>query len=145
MKKKITLAAVPLLAATVIGVGIYGVSTVQAEEDTTSSCIGRSPVTAEERAEHRVEREAQFEEKMTEAIENGELTQEQREAIEAKHEELRAKRDEVRAQDLDGTERRDAMHEIRNEMKSWIKEQGLEDTMPEQENGKRGGQFGPRS
>lgn len=139
MKKKTTLVAVPLLAATIVGLGLYGVSSAYAEDGVVNEFMHRFERTEAEREEHRQEREAAFEEKMTEAVENGTLNQEQVTAIEAKHEELKTKRDAIWKKDLSREERREAMHEIRDEMRNWIEEQGLEDVMPKPENGMRRG------
>lgn len=156
MNKKVTLMAVPLIAATIIGFGAYGISTAYAAEDTNlppfmSRLAERFGLNEgevhefmdEDRVEHKTQMEANFEQRMEEAVKNGDLTEDQVKAIETKHDELEAKREEVRNQEP-GT-RREAMHEIRDEMHDWIVEQGLEDVMPEPQEGmQRGGGNGHR-
>lgn len=87
----------------------------------------------EQRAERQEERQAALEERLTEAVENGEITSEQKDLIIEKHAELKTEREENRPE-RDGEkpteEEREAMkaerEERRAELESWAEENGID-------------------
>lgn len=82
----------------------------------------------EAREERRVEMQARFEQRLNEAVENGDLTEEQKQLLLAKHEELKAEREANREsfQNMTREERREAMEAKRAELEAWAEENGLD-------------------
>lgn len=74
--------------------------------------------------DHHEEMEARFEDRLNEALEEGEITAAQKENILEKHEEIEEKMQETR--DLAWEERREKRNEIREEMQTWIQNQDLD-------------------
>lgn len=152
MKKKIFL---PLLAILVVGSGLLMSRVVQAEEGTRpnpfASLVQKiadkfglnkdevQEVVDEVRAEHqeemqqqREERQAEmetsFEEQLTQAVESGEITKEQKQLILAKREEINASRQTATegAEDMTEEERRAARETEREELETWAEENGID-------------------
>lgn len=80
----------------------------------------------EERAEHHAEILQSFEDRLTEAVANGKITEDQKQAILDKHEEMQAKMEELRSQDLDREEMHEEMKAYHDELRAWAEEQGIE-------------------
>ncbi|MEN8253017.1 MAG: hypothetical protein ABFQ62_01415 [Patescibacteria group bacterium] len=146
-KHMLTLGAVALTAGAVVAAGAASVSArnVGTDRDEMSQKIAQrfgldqSEVESffeENRAQHQAERQAQFEENLTQAIADGKITEAQKQAILVKHEEVKSQRDSIR--DLEPEERRAAMQEKHEEMRTWAESQGisLEDIMPKPRGGR---------
>jgi hypothetical protein len=71
-----------------------------------------------------------FAARLSEAVTNGEITEEQKQLIIQKHEEIRARWQEERfnVEDLTPEERRQASLEKRQELAAWAEENGIEVT-----------------
>lgn len=79
---------------------------------------------AERRQNMQVRFEESFEERLNKAVEQGKLTQEQKEAILAKQEEMQERYEGLR--ELSPEERRAKMQETREEMQAWAEENGVD-------------------
>ncbi|MGD9129925.1 MAG: hypothetical protein PVJ09_05555 [Candidatus Woesebacteria bacterium] len=77
----------------------------------------------EERAEHQQAMQARLEEKLGQAVTDGKITAEQKDAILAKHAEMQSKREALK--DLSPEERKAKMQEFHQEMKTWAEENGI--------------------
>lgn len=75
-------------------------------------------------AEHQAQMQEMFEARLGEAVANGDLTEDQKNAILDKKEEMIAFRDSLR--DLSPEERKAAFDEKRSELKTWAEEQGID-------------------
>jgi hypothetical protein len=78
----------------------------------------------EAREEHHSQMEENFENNLNMAVENGTLTQEQKQLIEAKHDEMEAKHEELRG--VRGPEKREQMQATHEEMQTWAEENGID-------------------
>lgn len=135
MNKRI---ALPLAAVAVVGAGLWGVaqaSAASSESDPRDSLIqkladkfkvDKSQVQAvfdEHRSERQAEMQAKYEDRLKQAVKDGELTQAQADKVLAKHNELKTKLEA--AKDKTGTDRRDAMETIRDEAKKWADDNNI--------------------
>jgi hypothetical protein len=137
MNKKTKLLTVAL--ATVVGLGLLGAKAVRANEE------GRYPpivyklverfnlnegevmeVFDETREERREQMQEMFLGKLGEAVENGKITAEQKEAILEKHKEMRIGKEDFF--NLSPEEKREVMQEKHEKMETWAQENGLEDS-----------------
>jgi hypothetical protein len=114
---------IPALVLAILGLGAYGVSQVYAGESSDqylpivqrlSEKLGVSEEKVEAsfdemRAEKQVQMQARFEERLDQMIEDGDLTQEQKQAILDKHQELQTK-----------------YLQEREELKVWAEENGID-------------------
>lgn len=82
----------------------------------------------ETRDEHKAQMQARLEERLNEAVESGEVTEEQKKLILAKHEELKAEREANKEsfQDMTPEERHEAMETKKAELKSWAEANGID-------------------
>lgn len=110
--------------------------------DRIAEDTGADPATVEAsfeaiREERRAEREAARAEYLDSLVADGTLTQEQRDALEAKKDEMKAAKEALKDQDLSHEEIRAMMQEARDEFKAWAEKQGinLEDIKPERGEG----------
>jgi molecular chaperone DnaK (HSP70) len=78
----------------------------------------------QDREEHRTQMQARFSENLDQAVSEGKISAEQKEAILKKHEEMQAENESLR--DLAPEERREKMQEKRSELENWAQENGLE-------------------
>jgi polyhydroxyalkanoate synthesis regulator phasin len=137
--KKILVVAMALSAAMVAG--ILGTGLIKAEErndypSLVQKLVERFNLNADEvqevfdevREEKHQETEIRFEERLNQAIEEGKISQEQKELILAKREEMRQKQEEMK--DLSFEERQAAMEKHREEMESWAEENGIDLDLP---------------
>lgn len=153
-KQKIALGVVA--GATVLA-GAYGVTTAKAADTTTlppmvqgvaeKFGLNKDEVQkymTEKRQENRVERqavrEASLTTKLDEAVKAGKITESQKTAILAKHEEIQAKREGYST--LTQAERRAKMQELRTEMQTFLKEQGIDGSVMPTPQGPKGGMGG---
>lgn len=98
----------------------------------------------EAREERKVEMRARFGERFNEAVEIGDLTEEQKQLVLAKQEEIRAEREANREsfQNMTWEERREVMEAQRAELESWAEENGIDLKYLFGGLGKRGGCLG---
>lgn len=134
---------VPLAAAAVIGATVYGATSVNAASNGTDHQasliqkladklgVDKAKVQAvfdEERASREADREKSYEDRLTQAVKDGKLTEDQKSKVLAKRQELEAKikseRDSLR--DKTETERRAAMDATRTEIEKWAKDNGID-------------------
>jgi hypothetical protein len=78
----------------------------------------------EERTEHQEQGQAHFEERLNQAVSDGKMTPEQKEAILAKKKEMRNNDEEFK--NLSAEERQEKMKVHQEEMKKWAEEQGID-------------------
>lgn len=76
--------------------------------------------------ENHNEREARLEEKLTQAVAQGSLSESQRYAILEKHEEMAERMQEIHDQDLSRDEMHELKADIHEEMQAWAEENGIE-------------------
>ncbi len=77
------------------------------------------------REKRQAEMEARFEEQLSQAIEEGKITEEQKQLIIAKREELEANR-QTGMKEMTDEERKTAREEERQELESWAEEKGID-------------------
>ena len=133
----------PLAAAAVIGATVYGANSVSAASDGTdrqSTLIQRladklgvdkakvQAVFDEEHAARDADRQKTYEDRLTKAVTDGQLTADQKAKVLAKHNELAAKMEANRDafKDKSATERRTAMEAARTEIDQWAKDNGID-------------------
>lgn len=82
----------------------------------------------EEREERQAENQTRFENRLTQAVTDGKLTEEQKQKILAKHAELQAQMEAERqsAEGLTPEQRREAAKERHEALKTWAEENGIE-------------------
>ncbi len=152
---------VPAIALAVTATGAYGLSKVDAAETNNlppfvqglAQRFGLNQDEVQnymnEQMETRhAEMEQRHEEHLDRLVDDGVITPDQKDMLEAKHEEMETAREEYRS--LPPMERRDAMHELRDEMHQWAQDNGI--NLPHDGTGKgmhmgkafgkRGGGFG---
>ena len=147
--KTLMVAAATILAVGTLGViGALGITQAYAQESEN----GESPLIIQNLAkafgvsEDEVEtvfeetREQKKDEHLDSLVENGTLTQEQRDALEAKQEEMHSQREEIMNSSMTAEERREAMKTLQDNMESWAEEQGIDlsEFRPERGSGGRG-------
>ena len=76
------------------------------------------------RDEHHEQMQETIENKLNEAVQNGEITEEQKQVIATKHGEMHERRYELR--DLSPEEREKSMFEHKEEMHTWAEENGID-------------------
>lgn len=81
----------------------------------------------EERTERITERHASFEENLSKSVEEGKISEEQKQLILKKMEELRAEREKFI--ELTREERREKMQETRSNMESFLEENGIDESV----------------
>ena len=147
-KQKIALGAV--LSATALA-GFYGVSTASAATTANADFppmvqkivekynLNKDEVKAivdQDRTERQAEREKAMTDRLTQSVTDGKITEAQKTAILAKHEEIQAKREGYRT--LSQSERKAKMNELRTEMQTFLKAQGIDDSVMPAPQGPRG-------
>ncbi len=78
----------------------------------------------EKQEERQAEMQSLFEERLSQAVADGKITEEQRQEILEKHQEIREQRQAFR--DLEPEERRQKMQEVHQEMQQWMESNGIE-------------------
>lgn len=81
-------------------------------------------VFAEQREQKREEMQVRFEQRLEKAAVEGNLTEEQKQAILAKKAEMQERFEELK--DLAPEQRREAMKELHQEMRTWLKDNGID-------------------
>ncbi len=79
----------------------------------------------ERQVEIRKEMRTREEEKLAKMVENGKITEEQKTIILAKHIDIQAKMEALK--DLEPEQKQEEMKKLRDEMKTWLEENGLND------------------
>ena len=142
--KSLMIAAATTMAVATLGVvGAVGVSQVYAQDatDGTAPLIIQNLAKTFGVSEDEVKtvfdntRDQRQDEHLDELVADGTLTQEQRDALEAKQEEMQTKREEIFNSSMTAEERRTAMQDLHDEMQTWAEDQGID--LPEM--GPRGG------
>lgn len=85
----------------------------------TNAAETKTQVTPEERAERQAERTSYFEENLSKALENGQITQEQKEMILEKHKEVQATREPM-------YQNRGQVKGREDGVRKWMEEQGID-------------------
>lgn len=133
----------PLAAAAVIGATVYGATSVSAASDGTnpqSTLIQRladklgvdkakvQAVFDEEHAARETDRQKSYEDRLTQAVTDGQLTADQKAKVLAKHNELESKMEANRDsfKDKSAAERHTAMETARTEIDQWAKDNGID-------------------
>lgn len=122
-----------------LAVGAIGILPAYAEDSTTYAPIVQKladrfglnvedveEVFDEERAERHAEMLQSFEDRLSEAVTNGKITEEQKQLILDKHEEMQAKMKELKSQDLTREEMQEEMKTYHEELKAWADEQNID-------------------
>ncbi len=132
-KKNIIIPA--LTIATVVGIGVYGIGKVSADEDKQISIAEKiaekfnlnkdyvQEVIDNDREEMRERQHLKLEERLSELVSKGELTQDQKETYLEKLSTMRSERDN--GKDLSREERQAERENHRAEMEKWAEENGL--------------------
>lgn len=140
VKKRLIVPILAVVAASTIAVGAATVSAQTADESGYPSIVSKiaerfslnqdevQSVFDEERAERHADMQQKFEDRLTEAVSNGDLTEEQKQAILQKHEELQADREAnfENFKDMTPEERRAAMQSRHTELETWANENGID-------------------
>jgi tetrahydromethanopterin S-methyltransferase subunit B len=102
-------------------------------------------VVDEHRAERETQMKAKMDERLTQAVTDGKITQEQKDKVIAKSAEIKTKMDEIRAM-TDDAARKAAMDALRTETQTWAKDNGIPERLigPMGGHGKGGHRGGPR-
>jgi hypothetical protein len=130
------MAAVGVIAATVIGASVATADTSDPQSSLVQKIsdkfkLNKSEVQAvfdEHRSEKRAAHEAKFEKRLTQAVEDGKITEDQKSKILAKHKELAARFESEKdsLKDKSPEERRAAMQSLRTELEQWAKDNGID-------------------
>lgn len=135
MTKKylIPMAAVAFIGATVYGVAHASAADASNDRHTLIQKIADKfnvdkakvqEVFDEHKSERQAEHAAKYEERLNQAVTDGKLTAEQRNKLISKHQELKVKMDA--AMEKTGTERREAMSDMKDEATAWAESNGIE-------------------
>lgn len=81
-------------------------------------------VLQQDRKEREAKRQAMIEERLDQAVKEGQITEKQKEAILAKRKEMQEKLEALR--DLSPEERYEALKQLRDETEKWAKENGID-------------------
>lgn len=137
MKKKIFFSSVIMTG--LLAVGSLGVLPAGAQETTSYPPIIQrlaerfnlnqdevAEVFEEERAEHHALMLQSFEDRLSGAVGDGKISEEQKQAILDKHEEMQAKMEELRSQNLTREQMHEQMRAYHQELRAWADEEGIE-------------------
>ena len=126
------------IAVTTLGIGAASAAQNPNKDDLVSKIASRfnlnkddvQSVFDENRAEHQQERKAKLENRITKAVQNGKLTEDQKAKILAKIDENKAFFESLK--DMEPAERKTALDNHKKEMEAWAKENGIHNkwTMP---------------
>lgn len=133
-KKKIAIAIVALTILTLAGT--IGVGKILAEDVNNyppiiSKLVERFGLNEDEvksvfdeaRQEHQAQMQVKFEEKLNQAVNDGKISQEQKNKILAKHEEMCQNKENW--QSLSKEEKREKARELKEEIKNWAEAEGI--------------------
>jgi|SRR3989344_7538263 len=135
MKKKLIIPTI--LVATIAIAGLLSVKVILAQEITSYPPIVQriaqrfnlpenevQEVFQEVWDERQAERYANWEDKLNDAVSEGKITQEQKQAILDKYQEMQDKMESL--DNLSPEERRDEMHKLHDELRDWAEKEGIE-------------------
>ncbi len=140
-KKTLAIAAIVL---TVAGAGVFGIANANAQTATTdnpmSSLVQKiatkfnlnqnevQAVFDQEHAERHAQMDAQYEQRLSQLVTDGKITEQQKQLILNKHKEMQANRETEMAalQNMTDEERRAAMEKKRTELENWAKDNNIE-------------------
>lgn len=139
---KITKIVVPSVLALALGIGVFSVQRVSAQEvaNPHTSIIKKiatkfnlkeeevKAVFDEEHETHKAEMKKRFEERLTQAVQDGKLTEEKKQLILAKHDELMAQKPVVliEGDTPSHEEMKKNMEAKRQELEAWAKENDID-------------------
>ncbi len=137
MNKKYIL---PVIAMTLVGSVLLGGTYVYAQTETGQTFAaklalrlgieeGKVQTALDDiHKEHQVEMQARIEEKLTQAVSSGKITEAQKQAILDKHKTLMASKEALREEfkDMTPEERKAMMEKEQEEMKAWADENGID-------------------
>jgi hypothetical protein len=120
------------IAVSTLGIGAVSAAQNPSKDDLVSKIASRfnlskddvQSVFDENRAEHEQERKAKLEDRLTKAVENGKLTEDQKTKILAKLDENKAFFESLK--DMSKAERETALDNHKKEMEAWAKENGID-------------------
>jgi hypothetical protein len=132
---------IPTAAVLVVGAGIAGVGIVSAATNNQPGTLAQKLATTfhldankvqgvidQDHADHRAQMEQRYEERLTQAVKDGELTESQKSAVLTEHKkllsELEASKDSFK--DKSPEERHDAMESIHTEAQNWAKDNSID-------------------
>lgn len=131
-----------IILITLLAVGVLVLGTSVAKADETSNYppivsklverfgLNEAEVKAvfdEQRTERQAEKQAEREEKLSQAVSDGVITEEQKQALISKHEEMRTNKPEKgEFKEMSKEERQSIREEHRTEMQSWFDSQGID-------------------
>jgi hypothetical protein len=137
MKQKIFISSIVMTG--LLAVGAIGVLPAGAEDSINHPPIVQriaehfglnqdevADVFEEVHAEHHTEMLANFEDRLSEQVASGGLTEDQKQAILDKHEEMRAKMEELMSQNLTREEMHQEMRTHHEGLRAWTEEQGID-------------------
>lgn len=135
---------IPMAAVAVIGAGVYGVTQVSADStsantDPRASLIQKlsdtfkldkskvQEVFDQDMKDRQAEREKNYEERLTQAVKDGKLTEDQKSKVLAEYNKLKAEIEEqMKNTSATKEERRAAMDKIRDEAEAWAKANNID-------------------
>lgn len=139
MKKKLVF---PVVALAVLGVGLLGINAAWAEDVSNPQTtliqkiadkfgLNRDDVQKvfnEARGEHQAQMQNRFEERLTQSVKDGKITEAQKTLILNKHKEMQQEREKNMDswQNLTKDERKSQMQTKRTEMENWANENGID-------------------
>jgi membrane protein involved in colicin uptake len=142
MKKQLILTATVL---TLVGASAFGATAAFAQGSDPSSGLAQriaekfglkqtdvqtvvDQYRTEERAERQAEMQTKYEERLTQLVKDGKITEAQKQLILSKHAELQASREQefTSFKNMTEDERKAAMEKKRSEMESWAKANGID-------------------
>lgn len=132
----------PVLAVTIGGVALFGVSQVSAQNtDGPSELVSAiaqkfnlpqdqvQQVFNEQKEKHHAQMQVKMDEKLTQLVKDGKLTEAQKQAMIAKMAEMKNNFNPDALKDLTPEQRREKMDQHRQEMENWAKSQGIDPTL----------------
>jgi hypothetical protein len=146
-KQKIAL-GVAITAISALSVLGTGIATANASGETLSACVASrfnlnqtdvDKVFSEFRIEERGERSADRSADLQTKVDNGTITAEQKALIVSKIAEIEAERDANRNQGKTREEMREEMHTSRDELRTWAKANGIDESLIMPMGGRGGG------
>ncbi len=140
MKTRILLPAIAIVITGIAAFGAIGTFAQTTATDPHTSIIQKlvtkfglkedevKAVFNEERAERQKEMQTRLEERLTQAVTEGKITEDQKKLVLAKHEELQKEREtnQEMMQNATPEERRAKMQERRQELQTWAEQNGID-------------------
>jgi hypothetical protein len=127
---------IPVAALAVVVAGTYGITQAKADSSTGDPLVqkiadtfhlDKSKVQAvldQNHADRQKQMEANYEDRLTQAVKDGQLTQTQKDAVLAEHNQLKTEMDAARSSSE--TDRHSKMEQIRTEAENWAKQNNID-------------------